>query len=283
MKKREITGEYLLLAVGAFLMSVGIESIFNQEHIVSGGVTGLGIIFETLSKGMVPIWVTNLACNIPLFIAGIKVLDHVSMRRTVFATIMSTFFMATLPIIPILTDNKLVNMLLGGIILGVSYGIFFRFKSSSGGADLLALIIGRYRRDISIPVILAIIDVTIVLAGAVCFGFENIIYAAIVIFISTKVADRIVQGFRQGKLIFLISEHSMEIKDYIINNISRGVTVLNAKGGYRNQDRVMIFSVLSSRQLVQLKDRIREIDDNSFLIICQVTDVFGEGFTKITP
>ncbi len=280
--KKDIVAEYFLLAVGAFIMSVGVESVFNEEQIVSGGVTGLGIIIEALSFGKVPVWITNLACNIPLFIAGVKVLDRTSMKRTVYTTILSTIFMATLPVFPILTDDTLVNMLLGGMLYGISYGILFRYKASSGGADLLALIVGRFRRDISTPVILAVIDITIVLAGAVVFGVENILYAIVVIFISTKVADRIIQGLRQGKMIYLISERSGEIKDYIINNIHRGVTILNAKGGYKNKDRVMIISVLSSRQLVELKDKIREIDDKSFLIICQITDVFGEGFTKIT-
>ncbi len=281
-KSKDILAAYLLLTLGAFIMSVGVEDVFNVEQIVSGGVTGLGIVIEALTAGKVPIWVTNIACNIPLFIVGIKVLDKISMIRTVYTTIVCTFFMAVLPVFHILTNDRLVNMLLGGILFGIAYGIFFRLRASSGGADLLALIVNRFRRDISTPVILAIIDVAIVLAGAVVFGIENILYAIIVIFISTKVSDRIIQGFRQGKMIYLISERSAEIKDYILNHINRGVTVLDAKGGYRNKDRVMIISVLSSRQLVELKDKIKEMDDKAFLIISQITDVFGEGFTKIT-
>ena len=280
--------KYALLTVAAFLMSLGVVWIFNSEQIVPGGVTGIGIIIENLTKGMgngetgIPVWLSNLVINIPLFICGYFLLEKKSMIRTAYTTAVSTVFMAAIPTFPLATQDKLLNMILGGVMFGCAYGLMFRQNASSGGVDLMALILNHLRHDIGAPLFLGRIDLAIVVAGGLAFGFENMLYAVIAIAISTKLSDVIVQGLRHGKLVYIISSHCEEIKACIMNEIGRGVTVLNTRGGYTNEGRIMIISVLSSRQLVELKDKIRTIDENSFLIVGQVTEVFGEGFTKFS-
>lgn len=280
---------YALLTVAAFLMSLGVVWIFNSEQIVPGGVTGIGIIIENVTKGIgngetgIPVWLSNLVINIPLFICGYFLLEKKSMIRTAYTTAISTVFMAVIPAFPLATQDKLLNMILGGVMFGCAYGLMFRQNASSGGVDLMALILNHLRHDIGAPLLLGGIDLAIVVAGGLAFGFENMLYAVIAIAISTKLSDVIVQGLRHGKLVYIISSHCEEIKACIMNEIGRGVTVLNTRGGYTNEGRVMIISVLSSRQLVELKDKIRTIDENSFLIVGQVTEVFGEGFTKFSP
>lgn len=285
----EVIETYALLTVAAFLMSLGVVWIFNSEQIVPGGVTGIGIIIENLTKGMgngetgIPVWLSNLVINIPLFICGYFLLEKKSMIRTAYTTAVSTVFMAAIPTFPLATQDKLLNMILGGVMFGCAYGLMFRQNASSGGVDLMALILNHLRHDIGAPLFLGRIDLAIVVAGGLAFGFENMLYAVIAIAISTKLSDVIVQGLRHGKLVYIISSHCEEIKACIMNEIGRGVTVLSTRGGYTNEGRVMIISVLSSRQLVELKDKIRTIDENSFLIVGQVTEVFGEGFTKFSP
>ncbi len=168
--------------------------------------------------------------------------------------------------------------------MAVLMGLMFRQNASSGGVDLMALILNHLRHDIGSTIIswrdrsgdrLWQADWHL--------DLKNMLYAVIAIAISTKLSDVIVQGLRHGKLVYIISSHCEEIKACIMNEIGRGVTVLNTRGGYTNEGRVMIISVLSSRQLVELKDKIRTIDENSFLIVGQVTEVFGEGFTKFSP
>lgn len=284
----EVIETYALLTVAAFLMSLGVVWIFNSEQIVPGGVTGIGIIIENLTKGMgngetgIPVWLSNLVINIPLFICGYFLLEKKSMIRTAYTTAVSTVFMAAIPTFPLATQDKLLNMILGGVMFGCAYGLMFRQNASSGGVDLMALILNHLRHDIGAPLFLGRIYLAIVVAGGLAFGFENMLYAVIAIAISTKLSDVIVQGLRHGKLVYIISSHCEEIKACIMNEIGRGVTVLNTRGGYTNEGRIMIISVLSSRQLVELKDKIRTIDENSFLIVGQVTEVFGEGFTKFS-
>ena len=284
----EVIETYALLTVAAFLMSLGVVWIFNSEQIVPGGVTGIGIIIENLTKGMgngetgIPVWLSNLVINIPLFICGYFLLEKKSMIRTAYTTAVSTVFMAAIPTFSLATQDKLLNMILGGVMFGCAYGLMFRQNASSGGVDLMALILNHLRHDIGAPLFLVGIDLAIVVAGGLSFGFENMLYAVIAIAISTKLSDVIVQGLRHGKLVYIISSHYEEIKACIMNEIGRGVTVLNTRGGYTNEGRIMIISVLSSRQLVELKDKIRTIDENSFLIVGQVTEVFGEGFTKFS-
>ena len=285
----EVIETYALLTVAAFLMSLGVVWIFNSEQIVPGGVTGIGIIIENLTKGMgngeagITVWLSNLVINIPLFICGYFLLEKKSMIRTAYTTAVSTVFMAAIPTFPLATQDKLLNMILGGVMFGCAYGLMFRQNASSGGVDLMALILNHLLHDIGAPLFLGGIDLASVVAGGLAFGFENMLYAVIAIAISTKLSDVIVQGLRHGKLVYIISSHCEEIKACIMNEIGRGVTVLNTRGGYTNEGRVMIISVLSSRQLVELKDKIRTIDENSFLIVGQVTEVFGEGFTKFSP
>jgi uncharacterized membrane-anchored protein YitT (DUF2179 family) len=277
---------YTKLTIAAFLLSAAIQWIFNAEQIVPGGVTGIGIIIENITSDIsgvkIPVWLTNIVINIPLFICGYRILDRESMIKTVYTTVASTVFMAAIPEVPLVTGDRLLNMITGGTMLGISYGIMFRNNSSSGGVDLIALIINKSKPYIRPPVILGIIDVIIVAAGGIAFGIENMLYAIIAILISAKLSDRIIQGFRQGKIAYIISSHCEEIRKYIINDIKRGVTLLDTRGGYANDPRVMIISVLSSRELVKLKDKIMEIDDEYFLIITSVTEVFGEGFTNLT-
>ncbi len=275
----EGAGIYALLTVAAFVMSLGVIWIFNSERIVPGGVTGIGIIIENLSA--IPVWITNMIINIPLFICGYFILEKKSMIRTAYTTVLSTAFMALIPEMPLLTADRLLNMIIGGTMFGFAYGIMFRLNSSSGGVDLMALILNHFRRDIGAHLFLGGIDLIIIVCGGLAFGIENMVYAIIAIVISTRLSDRIVQGFRQGKLAYIISENCNEIKKYITEEIERGVTVLDVKGGYTGTQRVMMISVLSSRQLVDLKEKIREIDKKSFLIVGQITEVFGEGFTNL--
>ena len=256
---------YALLTVAAFVMSMGVIWIFNSEQIVPGGVTGIGIIIENYLS--VPVWVTNMIINIPLFIYGYFVLEKKSMVRTAYTTVLSTVFMAVIPEMPLLTTDRLLNMIIGGTMFGFAYGIMFRANASSGGVDLMALILNHFRRDIGAHLFLGGIDLIIIACGGLSFGIENMVYAVIAIIISTRLSDRIVQGFRQGKLAYIISENCDEIKTYITEEIERGVTVLEAKGGYTGKQRVLMISVLSSRQLVDLKEKIREIDKKSFLIV----------------
>lgn len=270
---------YALLTAATFVMSLGVIWIFNTEQIVPGGVTGIGIIIENLVS--VPVWITNLVINIPLFICGYFILEKKSMIRTAYTTALSTLFMAIIPEMPLLTNDRLLNMIIGGTMFGFAYGIMFRLNSSSGGVDLMALILNHYRRDIGAHLFLGGIDLIIIVAGGLAFGIENMVYAIIAIIISTRLSDRIIQGFRQGKLAYIISERCNEIKSYITEEIERGVTVIDAKGGYTGKPRVLMISVLSSRQLVDLKEKIKEIDKNSFLVVGQITEVFGEGFTNL--
>ena len=125
-KNRETIETYVLLTVAAFLMSLGVVWIFNSEQIVPGGVTGIGIIIENLTENMgtgIPVWLTNLVINVPLFIWGYFLLDRKSMIRTAYTTVISTAFLAVIPALPLATHDRLLNMILGGVIFGCAYGL----------------------------------------------------------------------------------------------------------------------------------------------------------------
>lgn len=164
--------------------------------------------------------------------------------------------------------------------MGAGLGLIFASYASSGGTDLMATLINRKIRYISIPKIMAIIDGIIVIAGAFVFGVEKGIYAIIAIYIVTKVSDTIMEGPNRAKQIYIISDKYDEIGNYILENINRGVTYIQSRGAYTKKEKNMIMCVVSSKEMVKIKQNLYRIDENAICFVGDIREAFGEGFTK---
>lgn len=270
--------QYITMIFGTFLMAVSVVMFFDPMEIVVGGVTGVAVIFKSLYN--MPMWLSSAVINVPLFIAGFRILDGRTFTRTLVATATLTIFLGVVPEMKLLTGDTVVDITIGSVLMGAGLGLIFRQYASSGGSDLLATLINVRVKYLSIPKIMAVIDGIIVIAGASVFGMTNGIYSLIAIYIVTKVSDAIVEGPDRAKLMYIVSDKETEVVKYIMDDINRGATYIETIGAYTEKTRKMIMCVVSGKEMVKIKQKVYQIDENAICFIGDIREAFGEGFTK---
>lgn len=271
---------YITMILGTFLMAIAVIMFFDKIGVVAGGVTGIAIILKQIFE--IPMWVVNTIINIPLFIMSFKLLDKDIFIKTLVCTVSLTLFLGVVPRVDIdlLLGDRLVDIILGATVMGIGLGLIFLQYASSGGTDLLATLINLKMQHLSVPKILAVIDGIIVVIGMGVFGFESGIYAIIAIYIVTKVSDSILAGPDRAKLLYIISDNYDEISGYIVNDVRRGVSYIEVKGGFTDIRRPMIMCVASAKEMVKIKQKIYQIDEKAICFVGDIREAFGEGFTK---
>lgn len=277
---------FLLIAVGTLLMSFAYISIYDSTSMVTGGFTGIAIIVKHQStflvEGGIPLWITTFALNIPVFIIAYVVKGKQFVGRTIFATIFLTVYLAILPKFSLTKSDLLLSAVFGGVFNGAGIAMVLMSYSTTGGTDLIASIIQHYIKHYSIATIMQILDGAIVIIGAFIFGIEKSLYAVIAIYVTTLVSDRVIDGLKFAKGIYIISEKYEQISQCIMDEIGRGVTILKGTGKYSNKERPVIFCVVSKKQSIELKRITQDADPNAFIIVSDVREVMGEGFVKNT-
>ncbi|MDR2903219.1 MAG: YitT family protein, partial [Clostridiales bacterium] len=223
--------DYLLLIVGTTLLAYAINLFYEPNGLVTGGVSGLGIIIQTVSRQAlgftVPLWATNIVLNLPLFILGARVMGARFLRRTLFATVYLTvalFFTAYLP--QIKGTDLLLSAVFGGAVGGLGLGLVFRCMATTGGSDLAASILHERYKHISISKLMFAIDAVIVTLGFFTFGATKAMYAIIAIFINSKMTAALLEGLDFAKAAFIISENADRIAEKLLAELSRGATGL---------------------------------------------------------
>lgn len=278
MKKRPVWVDYGLIIAGAFIMGFAIKNMYDPAGLVTGGVSGIAIIVKSLTG--LPLWITNTALNIPLFLAAWKIEGGRFLKRTAVATAALSISLGVIPEIEILTGEIFLSSLFGGIVTGVGTGLVFMFSATTGGTDMLAALIRRKFKHYTIAQIMQVLDGVVVLAGAAVFGVPYALYALISIYAVAKISDGILEGINFSKQALIISDRYQEIGDAIMNHMGRGVTAVDAVGMYSGQGRKMLFCVVSKKEIVQIREIVQELDKKAFLIVSDVKEVFGEGFIE---
>ena len=285
---------YALIVAGAFILACGFVFFINPYNIVTGGVYGIGIVLHHLTEGLIPFWpngipigLIGLALNIPLTIVGVKILGPRFGIKTVIGFILTSIFMDGLTIIvgesdPLgLSEEVFMSVIFGGVLIGFGLGLIFKSKATSGGSDIVAMIISKYT---SMPLgqLLIYIDSVIVLFGLAVFQDWKVpLYSWIEIFVVGKVIDITMQGVSYDKSIFIISKEFERIRNKIINDLERGGTYIPGKGMFNNSDKTIIFTVLNRRELAILQEYIHEIDKKAFVIVSDANEILGEGFKSL--
>lgn len=278
-KRRSVFKEYFLIILGSFVMGYAIKNILDPVNLVTGGVSGFAVIFNGLWS--VPLWITNTALNIPLFIITYIIKGKNFMIKTIVATTALSVALAVIPEHSIINDGDiLLSAIFGGIVMGVGTGLVFMNRATTGGTDMMAADIQHFMRHKSVAQILMVLDGMVVLLGAGIFGINKALYAVISVFLVTVISDRIIDGLKFGKVLYIISDKSTEIADRIMAEMERGVTAIKAKGMYTGNDKQMLYVVVQSREVPQVKDIIYEVDRDAFLILSNATEVVGEGFIE---
>ena len=274
----EIKG-YVGMAVGCVFYALGVVLFLKPWSIVAGGVSGLSTLLHLLNE-KIPIGAISIAINIPIFLLGLKYTGWKFILRCLLTVVTLGLAIDLLAFLPKMADNTLLASLYGGVLQGIGIGLFLRFEFSSGGTELLGRVISKWVKIINIPVCVGLCDAIIVVVGAIKVGADNILYALIVVFVSTKLSELILTGLEKSKLCIIISNKGKEIAQVLIEKSPRGVTMLNGEGMYCHQDRDVLFTCVKNRQLTQLRQIVHSVDDQAFVIINDSVEVRGKGFTS---
>ncbi len=285
---------YSLIVLGAFILAAGFVLFINPYQIVPGGVYGIGIVVHYSTKGLfsfwpdgIPIGLFGLSLDIPLTIIGIRVLGPRFGVKTILGFILTATFMDTLTYLigekdPLqLADQVLLASIFGGVLIGFGLGLIFKSKATSGGSDIIAMIVST-RTGLPLGQLLIIIDSLIVLVGLLVFQDWKIpLYSWIVIFITGKVIDITINGLNYDKALIIVSDQHELIRKKIIDDLKRGGTVFKGLGLYSNEEKEMIYTIVNRREMEMLKAYIKTIDPNAFVTVIDTHQVLGNGFKSL--
>ena len=273
----------LLIIIGTFILAVGMVFFIAPYKFVPGGVYGISIVIHHLLG--TPIGLVSLCMDIPLLLIGIKILGNKFGIKTFSGIILTAVFVDTLGQIwgnhPLVEGDALLSGIFGGALVGLGLGLVFRAKATSGGTDIVAMILSKYTR-LPLGQSLIYVDSVIVLIGLVAFQDWKIpLYSWLIIFITGKVIDMVVEGISINKVVIIISDKHEEIREKILVNLERGGTYLKAQGMYENTEKKVIYTNIGRRELPILLAYIRDIDPNAFVSVIDAHDVLGDGFKPL--
>jgi uncharacterized membrane-anchored protein YitT (DUF2179 family) len=269
---------YLLITLGAFLVALGFNWFLIPNKIAAGGLSGIATV--TFHLFQLPVGIVVLVLNIPLFIAGIIILGRIFGVKTFFSTIILSLIIDSTAFLDPLSSDLLLAALAGGVFTGAGLGIIFHLNASTGGTDIAAKLLHTFVPYFSVGQLLLAIDAAVVISAGLIFkNYDLMLYAAISIFVMSRVIDTILLGVNYTNTIFIISSNPDEIAQQILYNLNRGVTELKGTGKFTGKDRPVLMSVVKSRDVHKVKKIVMDLDESAFVFITSTREVVGEGFT----
>lgn len=274
--------DLLFIFLGCMIASLGVNLFLVHAKLLSGGATGIALILEYTLK--VPAGIVVFLINIPLLLISYKKLDR---SFTIYTTIGMLCLSASLIITKSLASvinlegDLLIYCIYGGVLCGVGYGIVFLRRGSTGGTDIITMLIRKKYSNFNIGSVGFSLNLLIVTVGAFIFGLPQALYTIISLFIQGVVLDRMLKGFNSRKLLLILTRKEEEIIKYVIKDLNRGITSLFAEGEYTHDRKKMLYCIVSPHQMVELKDTIHCIDPSAFITIIDISEVRGKGFLNI--
>ena len=304
--KEEIIA-YLLVALGSAVFAVGDVMFVNPYHLAPGGVYGLANVFNALWGWKISL--AGICMEIPLLIIGTIILGPRFGVKTIVSVVLIPIFTyileTTWGYAPLIYDGVFanegtstmlsfidngkevffspdffLNTIVSGIVYGVAIGLIFRAGATSGGSDIISMIIHKYTK-ISLGTLVIIVDSLISLTTLVIGNIRLPIYSILLIYIEGKIIDVIVEGVSTFKTVFIITDKIDLVKDYILNDLKRGGTCFPGVGLYQGHERKMIYVTLDRGDLVKLKSNLRHLDPNAFVNVIESSEIMGLGFKAL--
>lgn len=276
--KKEWLKDIALISAGAFIYAFGVNYFFVANKLADGGIAGISVILHYLFNFNIS--TTYLVLNVPLVIMGYKLIGGKFIIKTFYGTAMTSLAFRVFQNYLGPMDDKLIASIFGGLIIGIGLGTLFVGGGSSGGADILVKILNKYF-DIPVGKAFLALDSFVLSALGILFGRDIFMYTLVGLFISTKAIDFIQDGVDKAKALMIISDKSEEIKNEIMKQTGRGVTIINARGGYTNDNKEVLYCILGRYEVTTVKRIIKNIDRKAFMSISEVSEVLGEGFKDL--
>ena len=275
------TSDYALLIAGALVQAIGLRIFLVPAELASGGISGISQLINHFTHW--PIGLMVFIGNVPLFVIGWRYLGGRRFAlRTLVAVAAYSFFTDALLWLPFfpkagLTNDLVLNSLYGAVAMGVGYGLVYRGQGTSGGSDILARILHRWR-GISMTQSYLLTDAVVILAAGFIFGWQKALYAIITLYVSGLVVDTTMEGTGTVRTAMIISDHAEIVSQRILTEMERGVTILEGAGAYTNEARPVLYCVVTRSEVQQLKTIVHEADPKAFMVIGVAHEALGEGF-----
>ncbi|MFC6332258.1 YitT family protein [Paenibacillus septentrionalis] len=272
------------ITIGAALYAFGLQCFVIPNQLMEGGVTGIAVLLNYIFE--LPMSITTLIINIPLFLVGWKLLGHKKMIFSIYGSVALSGFLALFEhsqIASIISYEKssdaMLIVLYAGITLGAGLGIVFRYGGTTGGIDIVARILNRWK-GFSMGQIILVADAIIIGVSIFYISLDKILYTLVMVFIASKMIDFIQNGAYTAKAFSIITDQGEKIAKKITHELDRGVTILPAKGAYSGTTKKVVYCVVARSETHRLKQLVRSIDPIAFIVIHEVQDVLGEGFKE---
>lgn len=288
---------WLGVVLGVVVMSAGFVLFTNPYKIIPGGVYGLGRVLHHIFPA-IPTGTFGFMFDIPLMITGFLIFGSSFGAKTIFAALLTPVVMnnmtnwigenpadgvSLLSTMFNFSDNLLMAAIFGGLLIGAGTGIIIRSGATSGGTDIVSMILSKYLK-VKFSSAMFGVESTIVLVGMIVFADYTLpLYSLIAIFVSAKALDFVLDGASYEKLLFVISDHRDEIKHFILHEMGRGGTWIHSSGMYTDKEREMVFLVVSRKEIAQVKHKIHTIDKDAFVVVVDAYETYGDGFKQFDP
>lgn len=283
-KRYETILAYVLIVAGTAAMGISIQCFYDPIGLVTGGFTGLAIVIKSVTEGVIkggiPLWLTNIVLNVPVFVLAYIFKGKRFVGKTIFGAAMLSVWLYIIPAVDMSQGDYLLAAIFGAVFSGGGMGLVLRAHATTGGTDMVAALIQLKLKHYSIAQIMQILDGAVVIVGLFVFGIRPGMYAMVAIYVTTKVSDAILEGFKYSKAAYIITDYYEEIAQRIMTDLDRGVTGMHAVGMYTQNEKCVLYCVVSKREIITVEEIVTEIDPRAFVIVSDVREVLGEGFQE---
>ena len=275
----EKTKNALLILIGCAITGLAYAMFLIPHHFVPGGISGIAMIANYFAG--LPVGALIMVLNIPVFLLGLKTMGKKYVVNSLAGMVVSSVFIDLFHEVlklPSATGNPVLASIYGGVMLGVGLGIVFRGRASTGGSDIIGMVLSKYT-GMSLGYGIMVTDFLVISASGLALrSLEAPLYGYLVLFLSTKVIDMILEGWNYSKLVIITSTRVDEIADFILRGLDRSGTALRSRSLYLNREGEIILTVIHRKQLADLRRFIKKADPEAFVIINDTYDVLGKGF-----
>ncbi|MGG1679352.1 YitT family protein [Neobacillus sp. NRS-1170] len=273
---RKLFKDMLFIILGAFIFAVGVNFFTIPNHLSEGGLLGITIIVHYLwnwSPGVV-----NFVLNAVLIVVGYKFFEKRAFVYTLISiAACSGFLFLTEDVGKRITEDTLLASLFAGLLVNGGIGFIFRAGGTSGGTTILARLATQFF-GWSLGKAVLIIDIIVVAGSIPIIGLEKAMYTLLIVYVGAKAIDFIVEGLDERVAVLIISNTPEQVLEGITNKMSRGLTVLDGRGGYTGQNKEVLYIVINKQEIIQLKNIIKEIDENAYVTVHNVHEMMGKGY-----
>lgn len=278
MNTKQMIYDYGQIALGSLTAALGLTMFLIPNMVAAGGASGLATVLHYVYD--IPVGWAMLAFNVPLFLLGVFFMGKGLGAKSIVGAALISIFIEITSDFPVPTKDLLLSTVYGGVVLGIGLGIVFRGGGSTGGSDLAAMLVNHFVPSVSIGQGIMLVDFFVIILEGIVFDWELAMYSWIALFISSKVIDLVQEGFNYAKAVMVISDHGEAISQRIMEEMGRGATILSAKGAYTLLEKNVLLCVVTRLELSRIKGIVHETDPGAFVIVHDVHEVLGEGFSN---